>query len=443
MLKSLRGWLADRIAGDVIAERLASVSAAPITHDATGWQALIREVETEDRLFVEWQADVEDALVAWRKNFLIRQIVRLTTNYVVGDGIGLSSEVVKVEKFVRTWWDHPMNRMDLRLPTMCDELTRSGELFPVLFTNKYDGMSYIRFIPAKQIDKVETNPEDHEEEWAYHRLGTLNNVQGTWWKSAKVAEPGDPVVLHYAINRPIGAVRGEGDLLPILPWAKRYTAWLKDRVRLNRARVEGGLWDVTVDDDTKVEAKKTQYGKSPPEHGSVMVHGPGEVWKALDLNIDAANVRDDGKVLRLSVASGAGIPLHFLAEGESATRATAAEMGGPTFRHYRQRQEYFCWVLRDIIGHAYRLSGKRTSADMKLKVTVPDIEVRDNLMMARSAKMMVDALATMRDRGWITDSMAINLAFKFAGEILSEEEIQAILKESQAEEVEDDGNSGG
>lgn len=445
MLKGLRQWLVNAIAGDIISEQLASVAAKTPGWDDAGWETLARERPTEDRLFSEWQSDVEDALEAWRKSFLIRQIVRLTTNYVVADGIGLSSELRSVENFVRQWWDHPMNLMDLRLPTMCDELTRTGELFPVLFTNKANGMTYIRFIPAKQIDKIDTNKEDLEVELRYHRLGTLNNVQGTWWASKETAKPGDPMVLHYAVNRPIGGVRGESDLLPVLPWVKRYSEWVKDRVRLNRARVEGGLWDVTIDDSREVEKKKEQYGRSPPEHGSVLVHDKGEVWKPLGLNINSADVKDDGKVLRLAVASGAGIPLHYLSEGESATKATAEFMGAPTFRHYRQRQKYFGWMLKDIISHAYRLSGKRGDyRDLRLKVTVPDIEVKDNLMMARSAKMMVDALGVMKAQGWITDAIAINLAFKFAGEILTEEEIKAIIEDAEdVEEVEDDGSGDG
>jgi hypothetical protein len=42
-------------------------------------------------------------------------------------------------------------------------------------------------------------------------------------------------MLHYAVNRPVGAVRGESDLAPILPWLRRYNRWLEDRVRLNAA----------------------------------------------------------------------------------------------------------------------------------------------------------------------------------------------------------------
>ena len=48
----------------------------------------------------------------------------------------------------------------------------------------------------------------------------------------------------------------------------------------------------------------------------------------------------------------------------------------------------------------------------------------------------------MRDRGWITDELAIRLAFKFLGEILEESEIKEILAMEEAptpsdEEIDD------
>jgi hypothetical protein len=39
--------------------------------------------------------------------------------------------------------------MALRTLALCDELTRAGEVFPVLFTNRVDGMSYVRSISAR------------------------------------------------------------------------------------------------------------------------------------------------------------------------------------------------------------------------------------------------------------------------------------------------------
>ncbi len=66
----------------------------------------------------------------------------------------------------------------------------------------------------------------------------------------------------------------------------------------------------------------------------------------------------DGKAIRLMIAAGAGVPLHFLAEGESATRATAREMGTATFRHFSHRQHVFGAIVEDVIRVAARRAGR-------------------------------------------------------------------------------------
>ena len=38
-------------------------------------------------------------------------------------------------------------------------------------------------------------------------------------------------VVRDQLNRPVGCLRGESDLAPVLPWLRRYSRWLEDRVR--------------------------------------------------------------------------------------------------------------------------------------------------------------------------------------------------------------------
>jgi hypothetical protein len=64
------------------------------------------------------------------------------------------------------------------------------------------------------------------------------------------------------------------------------------------------------------------------------------------------------------VAAGAGIPLHFLAEGESANRATAREMGRPTYRHYARRRQEFCEMLLDLCTWVVRRAQARGRGEM-------------------------------------------------------------------------------
>jgi hypothetical protein len=240
---------------------------------------------------------------------------------------------------------------------MCDELTTTGELFIVLSQNPIDKMSYLRTVPSINIDKIETDPNDIEQELCYHQL--TENVDGKWWPS-KLDEDAPQIMLHYTINKPVGETRGRPDLMPLMPWLERYDLWLEDRVRINRYK-GAYLWHIRVENPPPglLEAKRAQYS-TPPKSGSIIVTDATERWEALQPDIKADDAESDGRALRLMIAAGAGIPLHFLAEGESATRATAREMGTPTYRKFAHRQFIFEHMLRDIIKNAALRAGYST-----------------------------------------------------------------------------------
>src|SRR3954467_3325811 len=90
-----------------------------------------------DKPWHELFQEFEDAREAWRKNPLARRLVGLITSYVVGNGITLGSEKRHLHNFIAEFWQ--VNRMELRVDEWSDELSRSGELFPILFTNPITG----------------------------------------------------------------------------------------------------------------------------------------------------------------------------------------------------------------------------------------------------------------------------------------------------------------
>lgn len=425
--------------------------------DDPGWTPL-HTPGPHDRDFSEWLQDQSDALEAWRKNFLVRRIVTLTRSYVLGGGISLSSGHRAVQTFLSGFTTHPKNDLAARLGPICDELTRAGEIFPILFTNRADGMSTLRFLPASQIHAIETDPEDYETELAYH----ASNLPGSWefpgrfqgkrWLAASNPDAwiptGDgslpPVMLHYAVNRPIGATRGEGDLGPILRWALRYSNWLEDRVRLNRVRTRQQLLEIKLADDTKVLERKRQVETEDPVRAGIYVHGPGEEVVAHKLEIGAGDAAEDGRALRLAIATGANTALHYMGEGESTNYATAREMGEPTARFYAERQAQLCAMLCDLVQVAYRrkaalgLARPPAGDDYQLCAAVTETARADNALLAEAAYSITQALATMRAHGWIDDESAVTLAFKFAGEPLGREEVADILRRAPRGAAPDD-----
>lgn len=412
----VRERLFDRFFSDLVESR---VQAAVKVIDDKWWDQIAGVAGPQDRQWWDVKLSLDDALEAYRINPLAFRIVSLTSDFVVGRGITLTSDIKGIDDFIGRLWNHPKNHMTTRLYSWCDELSRAGEVFIVLFTNPADGLTYIREIPAVRIDKIETDEDDLEKEIRYHEI-LKGDIQGRWWPAAPQSA-GGPEVLHFAINKPVGCVRGQGDLVAIIPWLRRYKEWLEDRVRINRFK-NSFLWKVTVKGALPgdLQSKRTQYA-TPPEPGSIIVTDENENWEPIQAKIEAEDVEPDGKALRLMIGAGAGVPLHFLAEGETATRATAKEMGGPTVKHYQHRQLFFCELLTRVITRALERAidlGKirrPRGADFKISHVVEDMTEEDNLLLAQAAKQMVDALVIAKGQGWVTDDLAMSMFFKAAG----------------------------
>jgi hypothetical protein len=436
---SIYDRIIERLFGNEISRRVSlAVSALDDLRD----RSLRADTYPRDRHDYDRDEVLGDALEAWRINPLARRIVELTSQYVVGGGLSVSSKHVRTHKFLQEWWTHRLNRMEVRCFDWCDELTRSGELFIVLSTDAA-GMSYVRAIPAADILEIETSPNDIEQElviWekpvldGSDRPGPAGVLAGKPWNVYN--ELGDsqnpiggfePVILHYAVNRPVGAKRGESDLAPLLRWLSRYAAWLEDRARLNRYRNTFIFW-VKARFGSQAErlARQAELNANPPSPGSILVTDETEEWAVMSPKLESHEASEDGLAIKKMIAAGSANPLHFLAEPESATRTTAESAGGPTFRHYEQRQLYFKWMLHDlatVIVRRRKMVDRLISADAELIVTGTDISARDNAALATAASVIVASMTTMRDRGLIDDAELLRIVYRFAGEVVDLEEL--------------------
>ncbi len=389
-----------------------------------------------DKSWGEQFQELLDARSAWRQNPLARRLVGMVTAYVVGNGVSVSSPRRELNRFAHAWWT--ANSMDLRLADWCDELSRSGELFVLLFPDPHTGLPAVRVRPAAVIDQVLTNPEDYEEEWAFHdgTLG-LTDADASWWQSPGQAGAGQPVMLHYAVNRPLGALRGESDLAPILPWLRRYSRWLEDRVRLN-AGVRAFLWVVKA--PGRLRSELVERYRQPPEPGSVVITDEQESWTAVAPNLHANDAANDGRAIRWMIAAGGpGTSLLDLGEGEDSNLATGQVMVEMRRRFLRRRQTYLGWLLADVLCTAWRMANQAQQGRERRAVTIadwvvemPDISAEDNQKLAAAAAQLASALTTVAGlvgQGPALQRVTLRWFTKFAGEQLSQEEFEAILRE--------------
>lgn len=438
--------------GSLRSRGLAAVSAVPV--GAAGDGLVARPSGTPlDKNWGELFQELTDARTAWQQNPLARRMIGLTTSYTVGHGITLRSPCRPLQQFIDEFWQH--NGMEQRIGEWSDELARSGELFPVLFTNPISGMSTVRTVPACRIESVEVDPEDYETELRYRETTPVGMAEKWWFaphhadaKATAGADPA-PVMLHFAVNRPIGAVRGESDLAPILPWLRRYNRWLEDRVRLNAA-VRSFLWIVHA--PQRLRAELQERYRTPPDPGSVIIaEQDAETWQAVTPTLHAADAEQDGRAIRwMIVAGGPGTALLDIGEGEDSNLATGKVMAEQRRRFLRRRQAYLVHMLTQITLEAwersqnvrqerpYRAAGsaetslRATAAD--IQAITPDISPEDNRDLAAAAQQLSAGLAQLvqlTGNGPALRKAALRMFAKFAGETLSEQEIEQILKEGE------------
>lgn len=386
-----------------------------------------------DRYSFDRQTQLRDSLDAWRENPLARRIVELTTEYVVGGGIWLETKNADTRKFLKEWWEHRLNRMETRVFELCDELSRAGELYIVLSTDA-GGMSYVRAIPAADVDEIISKPNDIEQVEAVVEKPAAGTLEGRTWKGYDEATDTpvvgggfQPVILHYAINRPVGAKHGEGDLFPLLKWLSRYASWLEDRTRLNRFR-NIFMWILTgkFPNAEARAARQAEVMADPPGSGTVLVVDETEKWETTSPKLESRDASEDGLAIKKMVAAGAATPLHFIGEPESSTRTTAEAAGGPTYRHYQKRQIFFLWMLKDIAKISIKraaMLGRRVTVKAEVTARGTDISARDNSSLAMAATRIVQSFILLYDRGLIDERELLRLSYNFAGELVDVDEL--------------------
>ncbi len=175
--------------------------------DSPGWGSLTTRPHDYDPARV--QEIYTDALEAWRKNPIAWRTIAITTDFIVGDRLTISSPNRGLDRFIKSFWNHPKNNMTQSLDSMSEELSRAGDLFVLLFRNPQDGMSYIRFVTKDRIQKIDTAENDWESELIYYETQDTGDAKPWYNPHHPQANAQDAIMLHYSINRPMGALLGE------------------------------------------------------------------------------------------------------------------------------------------------------------------------------------------------------------------------------------------
>jgi len=404
-----------------------------ITLGASSWDSNFR-----DRLNYDRGKILTQAITAWRSNPIARRIIELTTEFVIGDGLSFHAPQ-NAEKTLRDFWKHPLNNLDEQLPEWADEAWRTGDLF-LLISVDGGGQVYVRALPSESIGVIETAENDYRQELLYKRDAMDENPWPAFSLSIFDLQNGEGrggAILHFPLNRAVGASFGESDLAPILYWIGLYRQWLEDRSRLNYFRQ---MFSFILQRPFASQAEKEAYmrdfiAKLPTKSGGVLGLDPNETLGVLNPNLASFEAEADGLALKRMIAIGAGIPMHYLAEPEESTRTTAEAAGTPTFKRFKRRQMYLANVVKtllQVVLSIHRSSSvvpsrvgpssvvRHPSSLSDIRIITPDITEKDNANLAIAVQRVVTAFAPLYNAKLIEPKEFIRLVYRFVAENIPE-----------------------
>ena len=348
------------------------------------WTAADLDAQTRTTL-------VAKARLYWLRDPLMKQAVRLWTDYALGVGASWESKDEKVKEQCDAFAKNRRNKTIMNSEGMrrsSKKLLIDGELFFAIFDG--DGAKdpkTIRRIDCLQISDVICDPDDEEHVLGYRRLTAQDKViyyrdwrnddednelflqqddpstKGKISSATTEQRPENCKVYHLPFDTLLK--RGNGLLSCNLDWSKEHRRFMEARVAIQQAlakfawkgKVQGGQGIINQLQNklssTYVTAGMTQVERHPQT-------APGGTWlenKGIDLTpmpraTGAGDARSDGDQLKLMVSAGTGIMLHYFGDPSTGNLATSTAMELPMLKMFQSYQAFWQDALRDIFSIA-------------------------------------------------------------------------------------------
>lgn len=416
--------------------RLTEASGQTVDADDDLWRRLTGDGERElDPLSQERMRNV--AVYLWDANVIANRIVELPIAYILGEGVRLTAKEEAMQGGLDAFWRHPINAMDKKLPIKVRELSLYGEQIWPVFVNPFSGAVQLGSIHPSRLKEVVVDPDNPEqpvglivskgltEKDLRYRV-VVNGPEELFTQRTRALRETftDGDVFYFAVNTLSTTRRGRSDLRAPADWLDAYDQFLfgeLERYNFLRAFV----WDVTVAgaDETKIREKAKQI--KAPTPGSVRVHNETETWKAETPDLQAADTSNGARLFRNHVLGAASIPEHWFGGGGDVNLATAAEMGGPTYKMFSMRQREIRHMLEEVGRFVIRqaliaLEGRDpdwTDPRLELQVVFPEMIPSDTTKYAAALSQVASACIAAMEAGIIGEEAAVNLLATIAGRL--------------------------
>ena len=334
-------------AADAAPEPLREAAGANVDPDEGEWRKLTGDADRD--LSPMTQARMQQmAAYLWESNLMANRLVELGVAYLLAEGVKLTCKDAEAQKVLKRFWRDPINNMPLKLAEKVRELALFGEQCYPVFVNELSGHVRLGYLDTRQIATVVNDPANPEQpigvvtkrdnrgrQYKYRVivLGEDAELFSERTQRIRAEDFGDGEVLLFQLNKFPNGSRGRSDLLGQMDWLDAYDDFLfseLDRIDYLRRFV----WDVTMTGADDAAVKKYEKEFVPPGPNSVFVHNDQVKLEPKTPGLQAADTSQSARLLRNHVLGGATVPEHWFGGGGDVNRASASEMGEPTFKMY-------------------------------------------------------------------------------------------------------------
>jgi len=390
--------------------------------DADDWKYRPLTVGKKDRKLspLKQQRMQEIAFWLWDSTPLGHRIIEMTKDFTVGEGIKYEVEDADVKEVIDKFWFDRDNAWDTKQTQRVRELGLFGEQFYPVFVNNANGkviMSYIDPTMVSEVIADERNPErlitvkvgkvvtDTDNKSEFKIIDIDRDVNSKTYGKL-VGE-----IFYFPVNKVSSSTRGRSDLLSVADWIdihEKYLFNVSEKAYIQTMFV----WDFLFEgrDQKWIDEWIQTHAIDLAKPGSNFYHNEKIELSAKNPKLEARDSADEARLVKNHILSGVAIPEHWVGEGDKTTRATALEMGEPSFKHFRGRQ----LVINNMIRHIFdfvidqAIIHQRLDAKVNRKFTIilPPITRKDLSEISKSLVAVTTSLATATEEGWITDDDA-------------------------------------
>lgn len=350
------------------------------------------ENQADNELGYDHYDMLDVAFKKYHTDLFSRAIVRNLCKFVLGKGPIIKPRD-KNKKVLEKWERFSdRNTWSEREKEIARRVFRDGEIFIRKIVDQNNGDTLIRFIPPSMIRNPVNVRQHNEGESVSYGIGTdIDDIETvrTYYYCTKdsrlIKKFTSDEIIHIKILSDSDMKRGVSFLLVALPMIKKYMDWLDDRAVLNKVRSAIALVRTVEGTSGTVESirssRQSQY-RDADKHkaqafprGTVLTASKGISYQLLSPNIQASDVKDDGRAMLLAIAAGCGFPEMILtADFSNANYSSSMIAQNPFVREIEDWQDFFSvyykGIFRDVITNYIQFGDERLPESTNLKCTL-------------------------------------------------------------------------